>query len=229
MGKHPDILTAINAVMTDLPAVGKDGKNSAQGFNFRGIDGVLNACGPVLRKHGVIAAPRALQHIKEELPRRGGGSMTHVLIELEVTWLLAGTPVDSGLRTVVWGEAFDISDKATAKAHSVALRTAYIQTLALPTQEKDPDEDYYERGDEQERREEERKREINAAFRALTDIEKSMDFGRIEKAVSYYSSRGDSELTLMATSTRERMQKAQERKAQSVSEDGAVSSDPANG
>jgi hypothetical protein len=39
----------------------------------------------------------------------------------------------------------DTSDKATAKAMSVALRTYLLQTLMLPTDEKDPDADYHER------------------------------------------------------------------------------------
>lgn len=46
---------------------------------------------------------------------------------------------------ITQGEAFDSGDKATAKAHSVAFRTAMLQTLCLPTDEKDPDVDTYER------------------------------------------------------------------------------------
>ena len=51
---------ALAAVMADVKAVGKSERNAAQGFNFRGIDGVLNAVGPALRKHGVVVAPTVL-------------------------------------------------------------------------------------------------------------------------------------------------------------------------
>nr|DAI33618.1 MAG TPA: ERF superfamily protein [Caudoviricetes sp.] len=223
--KHPDILTALNAIMVDLPAVGKDGRNNAQNFNFRGIDGVLNACGPVLRKHGVVAAPRALQHIKDVVPRKNGGSMTHVLLELEVVWLLAGHPVDEGLRTVTWGEAFDMSDKATAKAHSVALRTAYIQTLALPTQEPDPDESYFERGSSQpgnqypqqtnpQQQAAERKGYVSTQAQGLMDAEKNRDLDKLNAALRYYQQQGDGQLVQMAQETIQRLQKVQSQEAQ---------------
>lgn len=223
--KHPDILTALNAIMVDLPAVGKDGRNNAQNFNFRGIDGVLNACGPILRKHGVVAAPRALQHIKDVVPRKNGGSMTHVLLELEVVWLLAGHPVDEGLRTVTWGEAFDMSDKATAKAHSVALRTAYIQTLALPTQEPDPDESYFERGSSQpgnqyspqpnpQQQAAARKKYVAEQTQGVLKAEQEHDVARLEKARAYYSQQGDKELAQMVTTTIDRLRKAQSAEAQ---------------
>lgn len=207
MQKYDDILTALNAVMVDLPAVGKDGRNEAQKFNFRGIDGVLNACGPALRKHGVIAAPRALQHIKEEVPRRGGGSMTHVLIELEVTWLLAGQPVDAGLKTVVWGEAFDTSDKATAKAHSVALRTAYIQTLALPTQERDPDEDYHELGGKDEQAANRKREYISRETQKILDAEKAGDLNILRQMREYYAGYQLKELVEMVNTTISRLEK----------------------
>ncbi|MFW9169988.1 ERF family protein [Corynebacterium striatum] len=218
--KHPDILTALNAIMVDLPAVGKDGHNNAQNFNFRGIDGVLNACGPVLRKHGVVAAPRALRHIKDVVPRKNGGSMTHVLLELEVVWLLAGHPVDEGLRTVTWGEAFDMSDKATAKAHSVALRTAYIQTLALPTQEADPDESYIERGDghmnnqypqqpSPQQQAAARKKYVAEQTQGVLKAEEARDMARLRKALAYYSQQGDRELAQMVATTIDRLEKSQ--------------------
>ena len=45
----------------------------------------------------------------------------------------------AGFAPVVIGEAGDSGDKATPKAMSVALRTALLQTLMLPTDEPDPD------------------------------------------------------------------------------------------
>jgi hypothetical protein len=44
----------------------------------------------------------------------------------------------------VCAEAIDSGDKSTAKAMSVAYRTALLQALTLPTDEKDPDHDQYE-------------------------------------------------------------------------------------
>jgi hypothetical protein len=47
---------------------------------------------------------------------------------------------DTSLTCRTPGEAFDSGDKSTAKAMSVAYRTALLQALTLPTDEPDPDE-----------------------------------------------------------------------------------------
>ena len=136
------ILPALHTVMDEIKAVGKDGRNDYSGYNFRGIDGVLNAVGPALRKHAVLLVP-TVEHIDYgSVPAKGGSMMTAVRLRMRVQLFdMDG----SSIAAVVWGEAFDTGDKATAKAHSVALRTALIQMLALPTQEPDPDETTYER------------------------------------------------------------------------------------
>jgi hypothetical protein len=48
---------AVAAVMADVSSVAKRDLNAQQGFNFRGIDAVVNAVGPALRKHGVVVVP----------------------------------------------------------------------------------------------------------------------------------------------------------------------------
>jgi hypothetical protein len=67
--------------------------------------------------------------------------MGHARIEVRYSF----TDGTDTIATVVAGEAMDAGDKATAKAMSVAFRTALLQTFCLPTDEKDPDEDTYVR------------------------------------------------------------------------------------
>ena len=133
---------AINAVMRDVTFLGKEQKNSHQGFNFRGIDDVMNIVGPAMRKHGLIAYPRLLPEYTTfgEKPTKNSKAKT-VDIVVEVVWC---GPDGSELISRVAAESFDSGDKATAKAMSVALRTAYLQTLCLPTDEPDPDSFSYE-------------------------------------------------------------------------------------
>lgn len=52
----PSVVEALSAVSADVGAVGKEG-NSGQGYAFRGIDGVLAAVAPALRKRGVVVVP----------------------------------------------------------------------------------------------------------------------------------------------------------------------------
>lgn len=137
----PNIYEALSAVMRDVSHVSKRDRNEHQRFMFRGIDAVMNACGPALRKHGVIAVPNVLETNYSITPTRNGGQATVCRLKMRVDWY---GPAGDSLTTTVWGEAFDNGDKATAKAHSVAFRTAFLETLCLPTDEPDPDADSYE-------------------------------------------------------------------------------------
>lgn len=134
---------SIMGVMRAVSAVGKTGRNQAQNFNFRGIDGVLNAVGPALREVGGFIKPDLVK-VKYE---HGASSKGTPTVEVHLTARYSWYGTDGGLpvESVVIAEALDTSDKATAKAWSVAYRTFLLQTLCLPTDEPDPDEDYVER------------------------------------------------------------------------------------
>jgi hypothetical protein len=138
----PTVYEALGAVMTDVQAVAKKDRNDAQRFNFRGIDAVVNAVGPALRKHGVTVSPRVDLYEYGTVTTSGGKPMGHVRVL--VTYTFHG-PAGDSLPAQAAGEAFDAGDKATPKAMSVAFRTALLQALALPTDEPDPDTQTYER------------------------------------------------------------------------------------
>jgi len=136
---------ALAAVMGDVRAVGKTGRNSAQNYNFRGIDAVVNAVGPALREHGVVVIPEVLEHSHETISSANGKAMGHVVVRVAYTFV---GPGGDTLTSTVVGEAMDYGDKATAKAMSVAFRTALLQSLALPTDEPDPDSESFERAEQ---------------------------------------------------------------------------------
>lgn len=137
------IAQAMGAIMKEVGAIAKKDKNTSQGFNFRGIDSVVNAVSPALQKHGVIVVPSVedYEYATVEIGRNRT-AMGHV--KVKVTYTFIGANGDAIKATVV-GEAMDSGDKATAKAMSVAFRTALLQALALPTDEPDPDSQSYER------------------------------------------------------------------------------------
>ncbi|WP_151530559.1 MULTISPECIES: ERF family protein [Corynebacterium] len=191
MAEQLTIVEALSAVMNEVSHVSKSDFNGHQKFHFRGIDAVMNACGPALRKHGVVAAPSVLSAHYSSTTTRNGGQATVCRIEMRVDWY---GPAGDSLAAVVWGEAFDHGDKATAKAHSVAFRTAFLQTLCLPTDERDPDTDTYEAIDpEQERRDD------IAQFKA--QCETFVDKGErtpLQSAVQYWGRNGDDEKKVIA-------------------------------
>ena len=136
---------AMTAVMAQVGAVKKTGHNQQSNYNCRGIDAVTSAVSPGLVAHKVIVVPRVLDYQYGTVTvGRNRTEMSHVRLTVEFTWY---GPEGDHIVTVTAGEAFDSGDKATAKAHSVAFRTALLQTLCLPTDEPDPDSTTYERSE----------------------------------------------------------------------------------
>ena len=132
-------IATIQAVMRDAQALGKGERNAQQGFNFRGVDAVVNLIGPLLRKHGAFIVPELVSHRYETAQqegKRGPQYVTRSVVTVAYHW---HGPDGSVVTGTVAGEAFDYGDKATSKAMSVAFRTYLLQTLTLPTNEPDPD------------------------------------------------------------------------------------------
>ena len=139
----PAIYGQLAAVMADCTHVLKKDRNEHQRFLFRGIDAVVNAVGPVLRKHAVIVLPQVRECTYETVATTTGKPSTacRVLVDYSFVSGMDGSSVTA----TVAAEAWDAGDKATPKAMSVAMRTALLQALALPTDEPDPDSHTYER------------------------------------------------------------------------------------
>lgn len=139
--EHPTVVQALSAVMADVGAVAKTDRNGSQGWNFRGVDAVVNAVSPALRRHGVVVLPSVLTHEVSTVQTSGGKPMQSVRVRVSYTFY---GPQGDSLDACSVGEAFDSGDKATAKAMSVALRTCLLQALMLPTDDLDPDHEVYE-------------------------------------------------------------------------------------
>lgn len=137
-----NVFEAFGAVMADVKAISKDDKNPQQGFNFRGIDAVMQSVGPVLRKYGVFIIPTGQEMRSETYATRSGTSMRNVTVTM--SYRVYG-PAGDSFEGVSFGEAADSGDKAVTKAQSVAYRTFLLQALTVPTGDPDPDGSVHER------------------------------------------------------------------------------------
>lgn len=137
------VYEAWNDVMRDVQAIRKDSRNAQQGFNFRGIDAVMNAVGPALRDHGVTIIPNSVEAKHRDFTTAKGTVMHEAIVT--VGYSVIG-PDGQGFTGQSVGEAADAGDKATSKAMSVAYRTFLLQALTIPTDEPDPDETVTDRG-----------------------------------------------------------------------------------
>lgn len=140
-----EIIKALSAVMDEVGGVSKKERNTAQGFNFRGIDAVVNAVSPALRKHQVVVFPELINAEYETVTVGAKQTlMGHARVIVKYHFIAVD---GSNIIATVAAESMDSGDKATAKAMSVAFRTALLQALCLPTDETDPDATSYERSE----------------------------------------------------------------------------------
>jgi hypothetical protein len=134
------IYSAISAVAKAMsgPGVAKGRKNVQQGYQFRGIDDVMNALSSALPESGMVILPRVMERTEVERQTKSGGALFYVTLRVEFD-LVA---VEDGSRhtVVTYGEAMDSADKATNKAMSAAYKYLALLTFCIPT-EATPDTD----------------------------------------------------------------------------------------
>jgi hypothetical protein len=139
---RPSVIEALSAVMEDVQAVKKGDRNTQQGYAFRGVDAVVNAVGPALRRHGVVVVPVGSSYEADEYVTQKGTRMRGVTMTVRFRFY---GPAGDHIDAEVCGESSDSGDKAVPKAHSVAYRTLLLEALCIPTDEPDPDAESHER------------------------------------------------------------------------------------
>lgn len=134
------IYPALAAIMVDADCIGKDRKNTQQGYSFRGIDDVYNALHSIFAKHKVFCVPRVIDERSEERTTKSGSALIYRIIRMEFDMM-----ADDGSKVTfgpIIGEGMDSGDKASNKAMSVAQKYLLLQALMIPTEEqKDPEND----------------------------------------------------------------------------------------
>lgn len=133
----PMIYKKMNDVMKEIGHVGKDQKNVAQGFKFRGIDQFVNSLYPALCKHGVFMTPSVVSesHELKEVVRSNGKAGIDKHVHLQVTYTFYAEDGSWVRVGPIAAEGLDSGDKATNKALSAALKYALIQTFSIPTED----------------------------------------------------------------------------------------------
>lgn len=128
-----NIYQAINSIMQEIEAIGKNKTNSMQGYKFRGIDDMYNALQPLFKKHAVFITSNVLESKREERQTAKGGVLIYTIAKCQFKFF---TTDGSFIESVLEGEAMDSGDKSTNKAMSTALKYALMQMFLIPTEEK---------------------------------------------------------------------------------------------
>lgn len=127
-----EIYQAIIGVMSDIGVIGKEKRNTQQGFKYRGVDDVMNALQPVMVQHGLFVVPEIIDQKREERQTKNKGNLIYSVCTVRYTFYAKD---GSSVQCVVIGEGMDSGDKATNKAMSIAFKYACFQVFCIPTEE----------------------------------------------------------------------------------------------
>lgn len=134
-----NIYEAITSIMSEGYAIAKNKRNTQQGFQYRGIDDVMNTFQPLLAKYRVFLVPEVLEQQRQERITKDGKTLLYSILRMKYTF---SAEDGSSVSAVVIGEGMDSGDKASNKAMAVAMKYAMFQVFCIPTEEMpDPDED----------------------------------------------------------------------------------------
>lgn len=142
----PHILTAIKAVMAEVTGVAKSGemtnRKGEHQYNYVRSAELVGKIGAAFRAHGVMTQSCDLSTTVVQAPVSGGsGSVMWTTVVVELTYKFTSLTDFSTVEFAVAGEGRDPSDKSTAKAMTMAYKSALQQAFSIATDEKDPDAD----------------------------------------------------------------------------------------
>lgn len=145
----PAIYGAMSAIMAEIDFIGKEQKNTQQGFRYRGIDDIYNSLHRLFAKHGVFVTPEVLEKVRQEretIKTWNGEQKKTILaftcLRMKYTFYAQD---GSSISCTVEGEGMDAGDKSSNKAMAVAHKYALLQVFMIPTDEvKDPDAESHE-------------------------------------------------------------------------------------
>jgi len=127
-------VNALESVLADLPAIGKNSVNQQQGYKFRGIEDITAALKPLFAKHELVVTPHVLERRDAERTTRNGGVL--YIVDIFVRFRFSSSGVELATAEV-WGQGSDSGDKAVQKAMTSAFKTALSVVFCISDAEYD--------------------------------------------------------------------------------------------
>lgn len=145
-------------ILAEVGAVGKDSRNQAQGFNYRGVDAIYNAINPLLVKHRVFMTAEVVSKQRENRTNNKGTVLAFTCLRMRYRF---NAEDGSFVTTEAEGEGMDSGDKSSNKAMAIAHKYALLQAFCIPTEDMpDPDGESHEVGPKGGKREPEPKSDL---------------------------------------------------------------------
>lgn len=138
--KAENVIVALQRVMRDLPAIGKDSQASSQqgGYKYRGIEQITQHTQGLFAKHGVVFVPRVVHHETRDLTvNNKPWTDTVQLVEYDVYG--PGGAEDRITVGPILAIGRDNSDKGANKCMTQAFKYALLQVLCISDAKDDGD------------------------------------------------------------------------------------------
>jgi hypothetical protein len=142
----PAILSAVAAVMkkvTYVPKAGQYDGGKSGSYSFRKFEDTAAALGAAFREHLIFVQSEVVSREIAEPDRKpySSGSGYTLWTQVYVTVRYRFTSLEDGsvLEASAIGEGKDSSDKASAKAMTMAMKSALTQAFMVATDDPDPD------------------------------------------------------------------------------------------
>jgi len=136
--ENKQIYQLIPIVSEAIGAVEKSRRNQGQGYDFRGIDDIMNSVHGPLHQYGVFCVPEIISQSREEKQTAKGGTLIYSILTVKYTFF---APDGSSVSSVVVGEGMDSGDKSSNKAMSAAFKYCLGQVFSIPFENIDSEND----------------------------------------------------------------------------------------
>lgn len=163
------LLAKLHEIQKEVEYMQKDGRNSAQGYNFLSERQITETFKGLLEKHGILFYYSST--IKSVEPTPSG---KQVRTDVEVQYAFVDVETGESHSGVAAGQGTDANDKGVYKAITGAIKYVFMKTFMIPTGD-DPEEDTKE------------ERKENRAKAAKSD----KDYGTSRGEEDYPSNRND--------------------------------------
>jgi hypothetical protein len=129
----PNLYQRILAAQGEIGWVKKDGKNTAQGYNYATESGLVASIKQVLTKHGIAACCSCVgEPYQWQITRKDKGDINIVRVHLKCALVNVDNPSERE-ESEWWGDGMDTGDKGIYKAITGAEKYFLMKTFLIPT------------------------------------------------------------------------------------------------
>ncbi|MCX7716663.1 MAG: ERF family protein [Endomicrobia bacterium] len=129
------------AILKEVDSIGKNKKNTQQGFAYRGIDDMYNALHNLFAKHEVFIISNVVD-VKSNVLQSNGKNVYQTCMQVEFSFVASD---GSSVVARTYADSLDMADKGSGKCLSYALKNVLTQTFLIPVEgTKDNDAEHIE-------------------------------------------------------------------------------------